>query len=52
MKLVAKTPSGREVIIVQFVPLGSEVFAVTVDDDGNITVLPAEQLTVDALHYP
>lgn len=40
------TPSRKYVVILQFVPLGSEVFAVVADEHGEIIVLPAEQLTV------
>ena len=46
MRLIAITPSGREVLIVQFVTVSGNVFAVTVDDKGNICDIPAEQLTV------
>ena len=42
----AKTPSGREVYIVQFVTMAGGLFAVTIDKTGNICDLPAEQLTV------
>lgn len=43
----AITPSGREVYIVQFVLATSGyIFAVTVDENGNISDIPATQLTV------
>lgn len=46
MRIKAKTLSGREVYIVQFVMISSAVFAITVDEDGWITDIPAERLTV------
>ena len=51
MNIQAITPSNRDVRIIQFVPLGSEVFAVTTDEDGDVAVLPAEQLTIVDREY-
>ena len=46
MRITALTPSNRRVYILQFVAHDDFLFAVTVDRDGNISELPAEQLTV------
>ena len=46
MNIVALTPSDRVVSILQFVYHDDVLFAVVVHEDGNITELPAEQLTV------
>lgn len=52
MPIKAKTPSGREVYIVQFVIRDEDyLFAVTINKYGDIQDLPAEQLTVIDREY-
>ena len=51
MRIKARCPSGREIYIVQFVRQQLGLFAVTVDDKGNISELPAELLTVIDIAY-
>ena len=46
MRILAKTLSGRRVYIVQFMMVSNAVFAITIDEDGRITDIPAERLTV------
>ena len=52
MNIKAKTPSGREVYIAQFVVTASGViYAITINDRGYIVDIPAEQLTVVDTSY-
>lgn len=46
MRIKAKSPTGREVYIVQFLAHGSGVFAVTIDNQGYIESFPAYKLKV------
>ncbi len=46
MNIKALTPSNRPVRIVQFYAKPDGVFAIIIDQDGEISSLPAERLTV------
>ena len=51
MRIKAETTSKRVVYIVQFVTYGSGLFAVTIDDEGNIREYPTDILTVTDMSF-